>query len=269
MTHLRFTLIVIVTSALVLGAGARAATPSLYANYNTNCVFSFVGDNGATVTTVPPGQYQVVVTTPTAFGNGDAACAYVQFQLSGPGVNVATTLSFGDAENEQFTVTLQPSSTYTVVDSGRPALTQRSLNVLATGTASSGGSSGSSTTSSGTSTAKSGGGSSSGGLSPIGTPLKSVPFRGTLIGTVTARGALTLTSKGKAVTQLKAGRYTIAVTDHSAKAGFTVQEIRKAGTTLTGVGAVGKRSVTVNLTRGQWFFYPTFVGKKTYFIIVA
>ena len=38
---------------------------------------------------------------------------------------------------------------------------------------------------------------------------------------------------------------------------------------MTGTTFVGKRSVTLDLRAGQWFFYSTFVGKKTYFIVVT
>ena len=36
---------------------------------------------------------------------------------------------------------------------------------------------------------------------------------------------------------------------------------------MTGVAFVGKHSVTLTLRPGQWFFYPTFVGTKTYFLV--
>jgi len=93
------------------------------------------------------------------------------------------------------------------------------------------------------------------------------PFRGTLAGSVAATGKLKLMIDGKAVTSLKTGRYTIAVTDRSPKSGFTVQESRAGATTVTGVAFVGKHSVTLTLRPGQWFFYPTFVGTKTYFLV--
>ena len=37
---------------------------------------------------------------------------------------------------------------------------------------------------------------------------------------------------------------------------------------MSGVDFVGKRSATLELAPGQWFFSPTFVGKKTYFFVV-
>jgi len=37
----------------------------------------------------------------------------------------------------------------------------------------------------------------------------------------------------------------------------------------SGAAFVGKRSLSVTLSAGQWFFYPTFVGKKSYFIVIS
>ncbi len=90
-----------------------------------------------------------------------------------------------------------------------------------------------------------------------------------LVGTVDASGALSLTLKGKSVTTLKSGRYTIEVSDHSSRSGFDLQEIRKTALPLTPARFVGNHKVTLDLKPGQWFYYPTFVGKKTYFIVVA
>jgi hypothetical protein len=47
-----------------------------------------------------------------------------------------------------------------------------------------------------------------------------------------------------------------------------VQEIRKTPVAVTGVPFVGKRSVTVTLKPGQWFFYSP-AGKKSYFVVVS
>ena len=107
---------VLAACTLALGQAAHAAAPTLYAHYTANCTFAFVDDSSSAVTTVPPGQYQIAVDTPYAFGNGGAACGYVQFQMTGPGVNISTTLSFGDSVAELFTVNLAPSSTYVAAE---------------------------------------------------------------------------------------------------------------------------------------------------------
>ena len=96
-----------------------------------------------------------------------------------------------------------------------------------------------------------------------------MPFRGTLTALVSSAGRIALDLKGRPVTSLETGRYTIAVSDSSTTAGFTIQEIGHAATTLTGIAYRGKHSVTMRLAAGQWFAYPSFVGKKTYFIVVS
>ena len=182
----RLVLIVLAAAAasLALAGGVQAAQPSLYATYSPNCTFTWTGDNSAPVTSVPPGTYDVVITTPFAFGNGNASCLYVQFHLTGPGLDLGTDLGQGDAEIEQHTVTLQPNATYTVQDDGRPAQTRKTFTTGASGTASSGGSTGS------------GGSSSSGKVT--GTPSVDIagsgvlPFRGALDAIVWKSGRLTL-----------------------------------------------------------------------------
>src|SRR5213080_4817531 len=170
----RLVLIVLAAASLALAGGVQAAQPSLYATYSPNCTFTWTGDNSASVTSVPPGAYDVVITTPFAFGNGNASCLYVQFHLTGPGLDLGTDLGQGDAEIEQHTVTLQPNATYTVQDDGRAALTRKTFTTASSGTASSGGS---------TST---GAGSSSSSGKTTGTPSVDIagsavlPFRGAL-----------------------------------------------------------------------------------------
>ena len=89
----RLVFIVLAAAAsLALAGGVHAAQPSLYATYSPNCTFTWTGDNSASVTSVPPGTYDVVITTPFAFGNGNASCLYVQFHLTGPGLDLGTDL---------------------------------------------------------------------------------------------------------------------------------------------------------------------------------
>ena len=80
-------------------------------------------------------------------------------------------------------------------------------------------------------------------------------------------GKLTLIRNGKPVTTIVQGRYKIVVTDTSRQGGFTIQKTGRPGTTVSGVTYVGKRSATLTLSAGQWFFYPTFVGHKSYFLV--
>jgi hypothetical protein len=258
-------------AALAIGAGGAGATatalPTLYVTYDTSCNFKITTDSGAAAgSAVPYGSYQVLINTifPFAAG-GEAACTNIEFQLTGPGVSLSTDLTLGDASSEYDTETFQANASYRAVDNNHPStgitVFSTSNTPVSAVTAPSG-----STTGSGSSTKTGTGG---GNTSALGTTIKSAPFEGTLNGLVSAAGVLSLTDKGKPVKSLQAGRYTFAVTDKSRKSSFTVQEVRAGATTVTAAAFVGKRSVTINLKAGQWFFYPSFVGKKSYFFVLA
>jgi len=235
--------------ALSLGQAARAALPSLYANYATNCTFAFVGDGGTAVASVAPGTYQIVVSTPFAFGNGLAQCEYVQFRLTGPGVNFDTDLGGGDMEVEQHTVTLQPGGTYTVQDDGHLTQTRRTFTVNTSGSPPTPSTStSSSSSSSSSSTTKSG--ATSNDL--VGS---AIVFRGTLAAAVSRAGKLTLTKAAKGVSTLKSGRYTVKVSDGSGTVGFVLKSLRGSPTTVSTVKNTGARTVSLRLTPGQWYFF--------------
>src|SRR5262245_55469883 len=161
MKRICISLAVGVTVGLALGSAAQAATPTLYANYTPGCTFTFVGDSGAAVTSVAPGTYQVLVLTPFAFGNGNADCDFVEFHLTGPGVNLATDLGGGDEESEQHTVTLQAGATYTVQDDARAAQTRRTFTVASAASATPTGSASTSTSSVTSDSSSKGGGTAS------------------------------------------------------------------------------------------------------------
>jgi hypothetical protein len=245
-------LCVALAAPLTSASAAWAATPSLYANYGPSCTFAFVNDGGAAVTSVAPGTYQIVVFTPFAFSNGQAACEFVQFRLTGPGVSLATDLGSGDAEYEQHTVTFEAGGTYTVQDDGRPTQTRRAFTVA---TSASVGSTGTTSASGSTS----GGSSSSPGSK--GTPSKDlvgsalVPVQGALAAVVSGSGKVTLKRAGKTVTSLESGRYTFRVVDGSTTAGFALQALKRPPTTLSTARFTGSRTVTVALSAGQWFFF--------------
>jgi hypothetical protein len=262
-------------AALVPTGGARPADsvlPTLYVNYTMNCTFSITGDNGARVSSIPPGTYQVFVTTPMVFADVDltgvfdmTACkSFTQFQLTGPGVNLSTTLQDGDEDKELMKATFQPSGTYIAVDNNQPSVARVAFTTTATGSAGA--------VASPTSSSSSGKGTTE--TSIVGSGVKSssaaaLPLRGTLLATVSAAGTPRLMFRGKPVATLKAGRYTFSVSDQSARGGFILQQIKQGANTLASVAYVGKRSVTLNLKAGQWFFYPTFLGAKTYFIVTS
>jgi hypothetical protein len=269
-----------VAAAVVLVPAAFArrtdqVLPTLYVNYAMNCTFTITGDNGAKVSTITPGTYQVFITTPQVFADVDltgvsdmTACkSFTQFSLTGPGVNLATTLQDGDEDKELDRATFQPSGTYTAVDNNQPGVARVTFSTAASGSASD--------VNSPTQSSTSGKGDVQSSLlnsstkSSTGTSTSTLPMRGTLVGTVNVAGKPKLTFDGRAVTTLKSGRYSISVSDHSKKGGFLIQGVKQGATTVTGVAFIGKRTEMVDLRAGQWFFYPTFVGAKTFFIVTS
>lgn len=244
--------LVVLAAALVslLGAsGARstAILPTLYVNYTMGCTFSIVDDNGNPVTSVAPGNYQIDVRTPVPFGtipknySDMTACkGMVQFQLTGPNVNIATTLTAGCEADEAYPATLQPNATYTAVDLNQPTVARATFSTTATGAAQK-------VTSPYTTTTL-GKGTTSTDI--VGSAVQS---QGTLVGVLSSAGKLTLMQKGKPVTKVMAGRYTFSITDRSTKSGFTILG-PKAHTPkkLTSNAFVGRKSVTLLLTTGRW-----------------
>ena len=252
---------------LVVGGAAmsRAAVlPTLYVNYvGTNCTFTLTNDSNTSVTTLEPGTYQLML---QADDFQSCASGLPDFRLTGPGVSVETPIDAGNGSAANFQINLQPSSTYVAQDSSQP-LSRITFVTLASGapaapTIQGGGGGGSTVTTS------SGGGS---GKSAIGTSTGATgdPLRGALLGLVNATGKLSLTEKGKAVASLKSGRYTLTVTDESSRSGFTIQQSTKSPSTVTGVAFVGKKTETLDFKPGQWLFYPSVVGSKSYFIVSA
>ena len=135
-----------VAAVLAPTGGARPADsvlPTLYVSYTMNCTFTITGDNGARVSSISPGTYQVFVTTPMVFADVDltgvfdmTACkSFTQFQLTGPGVNLATTLQDGDEDKELMKATFQPSGTYVAVDNNQPTVARVAFTTTATGSA--------------------------------------------------------------------------------------------------------------------------------------
>jgi hypothetical protein len=77
---------------------------------------------------------------------------------------------------------------------------------------------------------------------------------------------VTLTSGGKPVGSLKAGRYDIKVTDGDRQAGFFVQRASRNAVIVAGVRFTGKRTRRVTLTAGKWAFYAK-AGRATVFSV--
>jgi hypothetical protein len=261
--------VVLVCSALALAAvggalGAARDYPTIDVVFNGNNTISAslngvpLGTTSGAPTAIPPGTYNLSFTNPTYVSD-------MQFHLEGPGVKLVTNMSYGEEPSEIWVETFAPSSTYTWKDdlNPTPVFTFVTSNTASVGSANSGSAGGSSGKS--TSPISSGSSGKASSTDVVGSAV--LPLRGTLLGTVTAGGTLSLKLAGKPVQNLKAGRYTLTVTDDSKKAGFNLQQIKSSALALTTTAFTGKRTRTVALHPGQWFFYPTFVGKKTYFIV--
>ncbi len=248
-------------------AGTHSAVSStLYAGFDADGNIRLTYADGTMIgTPTPPGTIVPTGTYTIDLNNNgldDAGGTHI-FHLLGPGVN----LSAGNNlyATLTWTATFQPSSTYVYQDDNNPTTIREFF-----GTPGSGAGTGvTSPPPTVTAPTSAGGGKTQKPASQDIVGSAYVPLRGALVGTVTTSGGLKLTRNGKPVTSLKAGRYTFRVTDGSKQAGFTVQEIKKGAFTVTTSPFTGKRSRTLTLSAGQWFFYPSFVGKKTYFIVTA
>ena len=251
--------LVILAAAIAVGIAASGnaglhttANPTLYVVYSMNCTFSIVDDSGNTVTSIPPGHYQIDVRTPVDFGMypmtpGQAdfyACRGIpQFQLQGPGVNLFTTMTAGCDSDRIYPETFQPNATYVAQDLNQPSVAHGTFTTLSSGSAAP------------VAVTYGGGKATSEQQSAL---VGSLALKGTLQATVTTKGALKLTSGGKTVSRLAAGRYKIAIADQDAKASFTILgPTYTAPKTLSATGFKGRHSVVLSLTSGKWTYYNT------------
>jgi len=251
-------------SSALAAVGSTTDFPTLLVTFQTSKTVTVtltdltpVGTSSGPPTTISPGTYNISI--------DDAAfVSDVQWHLSGPGVNLVTNMSYGEEPSESWVETFLPSSTYTYRDDNRPGTvyTFQTTSTALVGTQGNGQAPLTSTTPQASS--KNGKASST---DVVGSGVATV--RGTILGTVSSVGKLTLTSGGKTVSSLKAGLYKFTITDQSKKAGFSVQQIKKSALTVTTAPFTGKKTATINLKAGQWLAYPTFVGKKLYFIVTT
>lgn len=236
-------------------AGRAVNTATLYVRYTMQCTFTIVDEAGQTLTVIPPGRYQLEVSTPMMFklavpggigvdtftpGDYYGCRGWVQFEMNGPGVNYSTNLDFGcDSTLILSPAAFPPSSTFTAFDLNQPGATRFTFRTAADGTPLQG-----------TSPYTTG---------PTGTRIDSSIFAslkshlvGTVNGTVSSAGKLALVYKGKPVSTLKPGRYRFTVVDKSTSTGVTIKGAATKLRTLTDAKFVGKHSEFVTLTKGQW-----------------
>jgi hypothetical protein len=246
-----------------VGSSRESALPTLYVAYTSKCTFTISNDSGGAVTSIPYGTYQVQVTTPGSFSGVDlsgitdfTACkGAAAFQLTGPGVNVQTTLNDGDASQDVLSATFQASSTYVAQDNNQASVTRTTFTTTATAVGAASTATGSTTTTASSTGTKT-------------TPTTGAKVLGTINGTVTAAGNVTLTYKKKTVTSLVPGAYTLSVVDRSTKAGFTIQGGGKK-TAVTTAAYKGTKSAKITLKTGQWFAYGLAKGSKYGFVVAG
>ena len=234
-----------------------------------NCTFTITDDDGKRVTSIAPGTYQISVTTPVVFSavdlsgiNDFTACkSFAQFELTGPGVNVFTTLQDGDEDKDIFKETFLANSTYTARDSesagGRPRGVHHDGVEIAERA-------GQPVHAERSSTREADHATSSArrrrrNVQPS--------LRGTLAASVDATGKPKLTS------QRQGGRHAQGRALHDRRSptrarrpasGLQAAHKRNAASALTrGVPFVGKRTATLTLKKGQWIFVAGGSGKNT------
>lgn len=235
----------------------HSVSPTLYVYFGYNNDISVkladgtpVGTSTGSPTVIPAGAYTVALEQP--------GCVQVpSFELQGPGVDIVSNLSGGEVTSATDPATFLPGSTYTWRNDANRAIVNTfvtSSTVLGTpapgplGIAASGGRTNKPTTN----------------MNVVGSDV--VPFRGTISGTVSAAGKLTVAFDGKPLRKLISGRYRIVVTDESSSNGFMLETTHRA-LSLSGTAFIGKRTVSVDLTTGSWAFMPR--GGKTAFSVVV
>jgi hypothetical protein len=97
-------------------------------------------------------------------------------------------------------------------------------------------------------------------------PAPPTPARGTLEATVERSGEVSLSSGGKAVSTLKAGRYALTVEDRSAHAGFSLQRLAGKPVTITAAAYTGEKTVELTLQAGEWTFFSS-AARPTRFLV--
>jgi hypothetical protein len=263
--------IVVALFALLVqpATGARTDTPQLNAKFNANLTFSMSTQDGAPLGSpsppgraIPAGYYAVNV-------DDTAEIGYMTFLLQGPGVSLRTTNDEGASASLTYFVTLQPGSTYSYGDAVNPSLPLEYFSTTGAVGSTQGASSTSSPSSGQTqsNTVNPVGASAGKTKASTGASTTSSVFRGDLQATVNKTGHITFKLNGKSVSSLTYGRYKVIVADSSPKNGFIVQEAGLDPVTVSGISYVGERSATVQFSVGQWLYYPTVIGKKSYFLV--
>jgi hypothetical protein len=238
--------------------GAAPATPTILVSFFMNGSITVtlpdgtpVGSTSGAPTVIPAGYYSVLM-------DGPGGCVQLPlFQLNGPGASIVSDMNGGEVDASSFNAFFLPNSTYTWHTDRGLASAVHTFTTSGTVAATAGPTTTTTTpvTSSGKPTTN----------DIVGSGL--LPFRGKLTGVVSAAGTLSAAFDGKSIGTLKAGRYTVAVTDRSSSSGFLLKKGSAKPVTVTGAGFIGKRSATVALTAGTWTLGPR-SGQAAFKVVV-
>jgi hypothetical protein len=251
-----------VLGALLLASAAvsrDASGPALDVTFSAEGTISLtlpdgtpVGTTSGAPTVIPAGYYTLLLVGP----GGCSELPY--FELHGPGENILNDMDLGEMRATD-TAYFLPNSTYTWRDNGIPGVVYTfttSSTILGTPPA---------TVSTRSSRPAPRAHSTTSSEDVVGSSI--APFRGRLSAVVAASGRLSVAFHGKGVSRLRAGRYTISVTDRSSTDGFALKTSRRKPVQVTGETFLGKRSMSVVLTVGKWLFVRR-LGTTAYSILV-
>ena len=260
----RARLAALLTVVLVALAGAQTAfadDPTIYIHYTYNCTFTVPGDNGGAIGVVPPGRYQILVTSPQSFAEVDLsgvadptyACGgFVSFHLTGPGVNLGRLSTTATAPPTRCRRRSRAAGrTRCSTTAGRRCARPSPLRAERRARAE---------------------------AAPSATPRRSrqrrrrrsTPRASSARSTAasTRQASSRLTFKGKKVASLKAGRYKVTVLDETSKRGFSLQKDGTSkATAVTTVPYLGRNTILITLKAGKWFYYSPSRGKIAFKVV--
>ena len=232
--------------------GKRTVNLSLLISFYSNSTVSVTAPDGSPIgttsgspTVVPAGYYSLVF-------SGPGGCFTLPiFHLTGPGINVVSNMTEAQGQKNPTGVDLLPGSTYVWTQDAAPSVVHTFVT-----SAQVEGSPPSAGLSSGSSTRK---GKPVTSHDLVGSAI--AQSQGTLAAAVNADGRFRIVFHGRSFTGLRAGKYTITVSDKSSTRGLVLQKLRRSAHTISGTNFTGTRKVSVNLTAGKWLFTDG-VGKR-------
>src|SRR4051794_5419887 len=287
MVRRAFILVGVLLAAAVfvpLGTAARRATapqpkPTINIKYAMNCTFTVLDDNGNTLTNIAPGTYQIFVSTPEMFklvrpggvgvdniaANDFTGCkGWVQFQVTGPGVNLFSTLDSGCDAYLLLPEQTFKSGQYVFQDLNQPNVTRTTINVAPGGYTW--------VPAKNPYNVTSGKGSTQKDL--IGSDQGKGKVLATLTGSVSPKGGVTsLKLNGKQVKTLKHGRYKLSITDQSKTGSFEVKALagsaKGLNKDLTDYAFVGHHDVWFTFAAGRWGYSTGVKSKQNYILVTS